>query len=78
MKLPKTPPSELIADLKELARASFVETFPNIAEDETIEADAAQMITEMVADFRKIAGGDAESVEIAKRWLEDDDITDQG
>ena len=67
---PQSDPTEVIEALKELARASFVDTFPNIPEDETIEGEAAIMIGEMVEDFRKIAAGNPESVAIAQRWLD--------
>lgn len=63
-------PTEVIEALKELARASFVDNFPGIPEDETIEGEAATMIGEMVADFRKIAAGAADGVAIAQAWVD--------
>lgn len=63
-------PTEVIEALKELARASFVDTFPDIPEDETIEGEAATMIGEMVADFRKIAAGAPDGVAIAQAWVD--------
>lgn len=63
-------PTEVIEALKELARASFVDNFPNIPEDETIEGEAAIMIGEMLADFRKIAAGASDSVAIAQAWID--------
>lgn len=63
-------PTEVIEALKELARASFVDNFPNIPEDETIEGEAAIMIGEMLADFRKIAAGASDGVAIAQAWID--------
>lgn len=67
---PKSDPTEVIEALKELARASFVDHFPNIPEDETIEGEAAIMIGEMLADFRKIAAGAPNSAAIAQGWVD--------
>lgn len=63
-------PTEVIEALKDLARASFVDNFPCIPEDETIEGEAAIMIGEMVADFRKIAAGAPDGVAIAQAWVD--------
>ncbi|WP_038367865.1 hypothetical protein [Bosea sp. UNC402CLCol] len=63
-------PTEVIEALKELARASFVDNFPNIPEDETIEGEAAIMIGEMLADFRKIAAGASDGAAIAQAWID--------
>ncbi|MGO4171567.1 hypothetical protein [Bosea sp. TAF32] len=63
-------PTEVMDALKELARASFVDAFPDIPEDETIEGEAAIMIGEMLADFRRIAAGAADGVAIAQRWVD--------
>lgn len=63
-------PTEVIEALKELARASFVDTFPDIPEIETIEGEAAILIGQMVADFRKIAAGAPDGVAIAQRWVD--------
>ncbi len=49
MSLPKTPIPELIDDLRELARASFVSTFPNIEEGDTIESEAAEVLEQVEA-----------------------------
>lgn len=70
MSEPKSDPTEVIEALKELARASFVDTFPDIPETETIEGEAAIMIGEMVEDFRKIASGAPEGVTIAQAWVD--------
>lgn len=67
---PKSDPSEVIDALKGLARDSFVHTFPDIPEDETIEGEAAIMIGEMMSDFRKIAAGDPNSAAIAQAWVD--------
>lgn len=63
-------PTEVIEALKELARASFVDTFPDIPETETIEGEAAILIGQMVADFRKIAAGAPDGIAIAQRWVD--------
>lgn len=63
-------PNEVIEALKELARASFVDNFPGIPEDETIEGEAATMIGDMVADFRRIAAGAPDGVAIAQAWVD--------
>lgn len=70
MSEPKSDPTEVIEALKDLARASFVDTFPDIPEDETIEGEAATMIGEMVEDFRKIAAGAPDGVAIAQAWVD--------
>lgn len=70
MSEPKSDPSEVIDALKDLARASFLNTFPDIPEDETIEGEAAIMIGEMMADFRKIAAGAPDSTAIAQAWVD--------
>ncbi|MGO4738635.1 hypothetical protein AB4099_18955 [Bosea sp. 2KB_26] len=67
---PKSDPIEVIEALKELARVSFVNTFPNIPEDDTIEGEAAIMIGEMMDDFRKIAAGAPDSAAIAQSWVD--------
>lgn len=67
---PPSDPTEVIEALKELARASFVDNFPGIPEAETIEGEAATMIGDMVADFRKIASGAADGVAIAQAWVD--------
>ena len=76
MKLPKSTPTEMIEDLKDLARAGFVETFPHVPEEEQIEAEAAEMISAMVEDFRRIADGATDAPEIARKWLEEPDDED--
>ncbi len=44
MSLPKLTPSELVEDLRELAKAAYMETWPVIPEDEGIEWEAAEFI----------------------------------
>lgn len=63
-------PTEVIEALKELARSSFVDTFPDIPEAETIEGEAATMIGDMLADFRRIAAGAPDGVAIAQAWVD--------
>lgn len=67
---PKSDPTEVIEALRDLARASFVEMFPDIPEAETVEGEAATMIGEMLADFRKIAAGAPDGIAIAQAWVD--------
>lgn len=69
MTLPKATPQELIDGLRELAHDSFVDTFPDIPEGETVEADAADFIQAVVRFLEEIVAGGGPLAERAAALL---------
>lgn len=55
MTLPRLSPEELVEELNELARVSFVDTFPNVPQEQTLEADAAAFIQSAAALLTDLA-----------------------
>jgi len=70
MTLPRLSPEELVEELNELARASFVDTFPNVPQDQTLEADAAAFIQSAAAVLTELAAEGGAIGERAQRVLD--------
>ncbi len=70
MTLPRLSPEELIEELNELARVSFVDTFPNVPQDQTLEADAAAFIQSASALLIDLAAEGGQVAERAQRILD--------
>jgi hypothetical protein len=47
LSLPRSSIPDLIDDLRELARASFVDTFPDLEQDEMAESEVADLLVEV-------------------------------
>ena len=67
MPLPKLSPEDLAEALDDLAKSGYAETFPNVPEVETIEADAAAFVRAATAFLREVVeeGGEMSSRAIA-------------
>ncbi|NTG86195.1 hypothetical protein G6L15_08555 [Agrobacterium rhizogenes] len=70
MTLPRLSPEELVEELSELARASFVDTFPHVEQDQTLEADAAAFIQSASALLTDLAAEGGQVAERAQRILD--------
>ncbi|MFJ6322271.1 MULTISPECIES: hypothetical protein [unclassified Rhizobium] len=70
MTLPRLSPEELVEELNELARVSFVDTFPNVPQDQTLEADAAAFIQSAAALLTDLAAEGGQSAQRARRVLD--------
>lgn len=70
MTLPRLSPEELVEELNELARASFVDTFPHVPQDQTLEADAAAFIQSAAAFLIDLAAEGGQVAERAQRILD--------
>jgi hypothetical protein len=69
MPLPKLSPSELVEDLRELAKSAYMETWPNIPEDEGIEWDAADFIEQAERLLLEIMNDGGKFAEMARALL---------
>ena len=58
MPLSKLTPAELVEELRALARVSEMDTFSDIPESETVEADAADFVESAVRFLEQIAETD--------------------
>lgn len=70
MTLTRLSPEELVEELNELARASFVDTFPHVQQDQTLEADAAAFIQSAAALLTDLAAEGGQVAERAQRILD--------
>lgn len=70
MRLPKSTPAELVADLRELARAAAADLFPAVQAKDTIEGEAAEFIDEAARLLREIAEGGGPFAERARTILD--------
>ncbi|NTG00099.1 hypothetical protein G6L30_08195 [Agrobacterium rhizogenes] len=70
MTLPRLSPEELVEELNELARESFVDTFPHVQQDQTLEADAAAFIQSAAAMLTDLAVEGGQVAERAQRILD--------
>ncbi len=70
MTLPRLSPEELVEELNELARASFVDTFPHVPQDQTLEADAAAFIQSAAAVLTELAAEGGAIGQRAQRVLD--------
>ena len=66
---PRTPPADLIADLRDAAE-DLAPDLEGIAAEETMEGEAAQMIEEMVEALTQIADGAPNGHVIARAVLD--------
>ncbi|GAC1042272.1 hypothetical protein [Rhizobium sp. No.120] len=70
MTLPRLSPEELVEELNELARVSFVDTFPQVPQEQTLEADAAAFIQSAAALLIDLAAEGGQLAERAQRILD--------
>jgi hypothetical protein len=69
MTLPKSTIPDLVEDLRELSRAAFVETFPDIPQEETTEAEAADVLEQVEALLVDIVADDGQFADRARAIL---------
>jgi hypothetical protein len=67
---PRLSPDDLIEALRGLADAGYMETWPAISHDETIESDAADFIERATALLREIAESGGPFAERARALLD--------